>query len=100
MQARLKQIAIQLEEIDAATATLVGSDPSLARRRDVLASISGIGTLTVMASLIKTPELGSLDNKQASSLAGLVSMTRQSGIWSGRARIRGRRRNLGGTLYI
>ena len=100
LRARLKQIGIQLKEIDAAIATLVDTDPGLSRRRDVLASIPGIGTITAMAILIEMPELGTLDNKQAASLAGLAPMTRQSGTWSGRARIRGGRRSLRTALYM
>ena len=100
LRARLKQIGIQLKEIDAVIATLVDTDPGLSRRRDVLASIPGIGTVTAMAILIEMPELGTLDNKQAASLAGLAPMTRQSGTWSGRARIRGGRRSLRTALYM
>lgn len=100
LRARLKQIGLQLKEIDAAIATLVDTDPGLSRRRDVLASIPGIGTVTAMAILIEMPELGTLDNKQAASLAGLAPMTRQSGAWSGRARIRGGRRSLRTALYM
>jgi transposase len=100
LRARLKQIGAQLKEIDAAIASLVDADPGLSRRRDVLASIPGIGTVTAMAILIEMPELGTLDNKQAASLAGLAPMTRQSGTWSGRARIRGGRRSLRTALYM
>ncbi len=53
-----------------------------------------------MAILIEMPELGTLDNKQAASLAGLAPVTRQSGNWSGRARIRGGRRSLRTALYM
>ena len=100
LRARLKQIGLQLKEIDAAIATLVDTDPGLSRRRDILASIPGIGTVTAMAILIEMPELGTLDNKQAASLAGLAPMTRQSGTWSGRARIRRGRRSLRTALYM
>jgi len=100
LRARLKQIGIQLKEIDGVIATLVDADPGLARRRDILASIPGIGTITAMAILIEMPELGALDNKQAASLAGLAPMTRQSGTWTGRARIRGGRSSLRTALYM
>ena len=100
LRARMKQIETQLKEIDAAIAAQIDADPGLSRRRDVLTSIPGIGTVTAMAILIEMPELGTLDNKQAASLAGLAPMTRQSGNWSGRARIRGGRRNLRNALYM
>ncbi|MDO9525761.1 MAG: transposase [Gemmobacter sp.] len=92
LRTRLKQIGLQLKEIDA--------DPGLFGRRDVLASIPGIGTVAAMAILIEMPELGTLDNKQAASLAGLAPIARQSGTWSGRARIRGGRRSLRTALYM
>lgn len=100
LRARLKQIGTQVKEICAAIAAQIDADPGLSRRRDVLASIPGIGPVTAMAILIEMPELGTLDNKQAASLAGLAPMTRQSGSWSGRARIRGGRRGLRNALYM
>ena len=100
LRARLKQIGIQLKEMDGAIADLGDADPGLSRRREILASIPGIGTVTAMAILIEMPELGALDNKQAASLAGLAPMTRQSGTWTGRARIRGGRRSLRTALYM
>ena len=45
------------------------------------------------------PELGSLDNKQAASLAGLAPVARQSGQWKGRSFIRGRA-NVRQALYM
>jgi len=100
LRARLKQIGTQLKEIDAAIATLVASDPELSRRRSILASIPGVGPVTAMEILTEMPEIGALDNKQAASLAGLTPMTRQSGSWSGRARIRGGRRGLRNALHM
>ena len=100
LRARLKQIGTQLKETDAAIVAQDDADTGLSRRRDVLASIPGIGTVTAMAILIEMPELGKLDNKQAASLAGLSPMTRQSGTWFGRARITGGRRSLRNALYM
>ena len=100
LRARMKQIETQLKEIDATIAAQIDADPGLSRRREVLASSPGIGTVTAMAIPIEMPELGTLDNKQAASLAGLAPMTRQSGNCSGRARIRGGRRSLRTALYM
>jgi transposase len=46
------------------------------------------------------PELGSLDGKQAASLAGLAPVARQSGRWTGHAFIRGGRASLRQALYM
>ena len=45
-------------------------------------------------------ELGTIDQRQVASLAGLAPVTRQSGSWSGRAAIRGGRHHLRRALYM
>src|SRR5207244_3548211 len=52
------------------------------------------------ALLIDMPELGSLGQAQAASLAGLAPIARQSGQWIGRAFIRGGRVNVRQALYM
>lgn len=46
------------------------------------------------------PELGSIENKQAASLAGLAPVARQSGQWKGKSFIRGGRANVRQALYM
>ena len=79
---------------------IVGADEALARRREILASIPGIGAVTAMVILVEMPELGHLEGKQAASLAGLAPMTRESGSWKGRACIQGGRASLRCRLYM
>ncbi|SDA82884.1 transposase, partial [Sinorhizobium sp. NFACC03] len=52
------------------------------------------------ALLIDMPELGTLDQAQVASLAGLAPVARQSGQWIGRAFIRGGRANVRRALYM
>jgi transposase len=46
------------------------------------------------------PELGSIENKQAASLAGLAPVARQSGQWKGKSFIRDGRANVRQALYM
>ena len=98
--ARLKQIASQIAAIEAAMRARLGAEPELAHRLAILVSIPGVSEITAFALLIDMPELGSLEAKQAASLAGLAPMTRQSGRWTGRASIRGGRASLRRALYM
>jgi transposase len=50
--------------------------------------------------LIEMPELGSLDQRQAASLAGLAPVARDSGQWKGKRSIRGGRASLRQALYM
>ena len=97
---RLKQIDSQLKAIDNALEGLRDSDTALKARFDILLSIPGIGATTAFAMLIEMPEIGTLENSQAASLAGLAPVARDSGKWSGKRSIRGGRANLRQAIYM
>jgi len=84
---RVRQIEAQVASLDEAIAALMTTDAALSRRRDVLASIPGLGTVTAHAFLAEMPGLGTMEEGQAASLAGLAPITRQSGTWQGRSLI-------------
>lgn len=97
---RLDQIARHIDALDAEIAAVIAADEKLARRHDIITSIAGLGTLTANQIIATMPELGSLDNKQAASLAGLAPVARQSGQWKGKSFIRGGRANVRQALYM
>jgi transposase len=97
---RLKQIDSQLKTIDAALAALRDGDAAVKARFDILMSIPGIGATTAFAMLIEMPEIGTMENPQAASLAGLAPLARDSGKWSGKRSIRGGRANLRQAIYM
>ena len=97
---RLKQINAQIAAIEAEIKASIASDENLAGRLAILESIPGISAITAFALLIEMPELGTMEGKQAASLAGLAPVTRQSGRWTGRAFIRGGRASLRQALYM
>ena len=80
--------------------SIIAADPQLARRHEILTSIGGLGTLTANQLIATMPELGTLENKQAASLAGLAPVARQSGQWKGKSFIRGGRANVRQALYM
>jgi hypothetical protein len=83
--ARIKQIEMQLTQIDAAIASKVAEDEAMSRKLAILISIPGIGEATALSMLVEMPELGRLEGKQAASLASLAPISRQSGTWQGAA---------------
>ena len=89
LNGRLKQIQTQVQQIDAVIAGTIAQDEVLSDKLDILVSIPGIAEATVWAMIIEMPELGTLDGKQAASLAGLAPISRQSGKWQGKERIQG-----------
>jgi transposase len=97
---RLKQIERQIAAIDAALRSIRDADPVLKARFEILHSIPGIGEATALALLVEIPELGTIENKAAASLAGLAPMARDSGQARGKRFIRGGRAQLRQALYM
>ncbi len=99
-QARLALVGQQLCDIDAQINARIDADPTQRRAHQIIRSIPGIGAVSAAAILIEMPEIGTLNRKQAASLAGLAPMTRQSGHWTGSAFIQGGRHHLRHALYM
>lgn len=97
---QLRQIERHMAAIEDEIMALVTSAPELAHRFEILVSIPGISTVTALALIIDMPELGSLENGQAASLAGLAPVARQSGQRTSHAFIRGGRANVRQALYM
>ncbi len=99
-KARLDQIERHIEAIDKQAQALISADAALARKREIITSIKGLGPITAAQLIATMPELGALENKQAASLAGLAPITRQSGQWTGKAHIHAGRANVRQSLYM
>ncbi len=99
-QQHLKQIETQIQAIDRQRTTILAAHKRLKARFDILVSIPGLGAASGLALLIDMPELGTMDAKQAASLAGLAPVTRQSGTWQGKSFIQGGRANLRQAIYM
>lgn len=99
-KARLTLVERQITELDAEIARQIAEDQPTARKREILCSIPGLGPVTAALILTFLPEIGTLDRKQAGSLAGLVPHSRESGQWKGKSFISGGRKPLRNALYM
>ncbi|MDZ7709824.1 MAG: IS110 family transposase [Roseovarius sp.] len=97
---RLALVERQIKELDAEIAKRIAEDASMARKREILRSIPGLGQVAAAAILTFLPELGTMGRKQVGSLAGLAPHTRESGQWKGKSFISGGRKPLRDALYM
>jgi len=97
--AEVKRLKAWRDRMLAKLAAAVKAHDDLARRRDLVVSIDGIGKRTALALIIRMPELGSLTREQAGSLAGLAPFVRESGERKDEAHIAGGRERLRKSLY-
>jgi len=99
-KARLTLVERQIAELDKEIAKLIAEGDAMARKREILCSIPGLGPIASALILTFLPEIGTLDRKQAGSLAGLVPYSRESGQWKGKSFISGGRKPLRDALYM
>ncbi|MCR9074361.1 MAG: IS110 family transposase [Alphaproteobacteria bacterium] len=99
-KARLALVEKQLCELDREIDTLIEADNTSARRREIVLSIPGLGSVASAAILTYLPEIGTLDRRQVGSLAGVVPYNRDSGQWKGKSFISGGRKPLRDALYM
>lgn len=95
----LTALGEQIAAIDAAIAQIVQSG-QLAAKAQTLQAIPGIGAVTAYSLIALMPEIGTLDRKQAASLAGLAPHPKQSGQSNAYRRIRGGRPALRQALFM
>lgn len=67
---------------------------------ELLESVPGIAQLTALKLLASLPELGTLNRREISALAGVAPFNRDSGHWSGKRSIYGGRALARGALYM
>ncbi|WP_294620666.1 transposase [uncultured Roseovarius sp.] len=99
-KARLALVEKQLSELDREIDALIKADKTSARRREIVQSIPGLGSVASAAILTYLPEIGTLDRRQVGSLAGVVPYNRDSGQWKGKSFISGGRKPLRDALYM
>jgi len=99
-KARLALVEKQLRELDREIDTLIKADKTSERRREIVQSIPGLGSVASAAILTYLPEIGTLDRRQVGSLAGVVPYNRDSGQWKGKSFISGGRKPLRDALYM
>ena len=98
--ALLSQLTKKIAEIDEEISKLLNACEVNANSLKILRSIPGVGAVCAATILIEMPEIGRIARKQAASLAGLAPMTRESGVWKGKAFIQGGRKVVRNALYM
>lgn len=95
INAVIKCLKKQLIAIDKEQEKIIKESEELTEKKEILESVTGIGTVTANIILSELPELGEIGRRQITSLAGLAPHCRDSGtfkgkrtIWGGRARVR------------
>lgn len=96
----LEVINRQIEELADRVAQLIAADPLWQQLNQVFRTIKGVADRTVARLLAEMPEIGSLENKTISKLAGLAPLARDSGKQQGKRITRGGRAGVREILFV
>lgn len=97
---RQKNLASYIARLETEIDRRIEADPILERRRQILRSIPGVGPVAAVALIIGLSEIGDCSAKQASMLAGLAPIARDSGEMTGQRHIRGGRAKVRTAIYM
>jgi transposase len=90
----------QREDLDREIAKLIESDDDWKNRRELLASVPGVGQTTASQLVADLPELGKLNRQQIAALVGVAPFNRDSGLMRGQRSIFGGRAEVRTGLYM
>jgi transposase len=96
----LRMLGGQVDELDAAIATLVESDDDWTATVDRLETAPGVGRITAATLVAEVPELGTLNRQQVAALVGVAPLNRDSGQFRGHRFIAGGRAAVRSVLYM
>jgi transposase len=96
----LRVLDQQREDLDRLIAQLIESDDDWKSRRDLMASVPGVGQVTASKLVAELPELGRLNRRQIAALVGVAPINRDSGTFRGRRTIFGGRASVRCALYM
>jgi len=92
---RIERIGKDIGALEREILRCIHADPGLARRYDILISVTGFGPVVAMTLIACLAELGTCSRKQISMLAGLAPVADESGerqgvrvVWGGRPNVR------------
>lgn len=90
----------KIQKLDIKIKEGINKNPALKSRYKILTSIPSVGFITAATLIVEMPELGKLENKQATALLGVAPYTKQSGKYKGKEKIFGGRKRARGALYM
>jgi transposase len=96
----VRHLQREIDALDQQVQTLIDSDDDLSAKRDLLASVPGVGKTTAATLIAQLPELGRIDKRRISALVGVAPFCFDSGRFKGKRRIFAGRGAVRSVLYM
>jgi len=96
----IKVLERQIEQFEGYIKELIATEVELQNKYGLVQTMEGIGPVVAMTLLADLPELGKASKKEIAALVGVAPMNKESGQYSGQARIQQGRFNVRKVLYM
>jgi transposase len=96
----LRQLDVQIEDLDRCIARLIENDDDWRGKVRLLQSVPGVGPVLATTLVAELPELGKINRQEIASLVGLAPFARESGHWKGKRSCFGGRASVRSVLYM
>lgn len=96
----IRYLDAEIERMEKRLASHVEQQAEWTEKQAILKSTPGVGDTLVYTLLADLPELGMLNSREISALAGVAPINRDSGRLRGKRRIKGGRANVRTVLYM
>lgn len=100
IEGHIRMLERLLAEVNKEMDDLIKNSPIWSRKDKILQSIPGVGKVMARTLLADMPEIGAMNRKQISALAGVAPLNRDSGLYKGRRSIWGGRAKVRTVLYM
>lgn len=100
LKAHITWLVKRLKDVDGELKDRIQNSPVWCEKDDLLQSTPGIGPVASFALLAQMPELGTLNRRQISALAGLAPLNNDSGKFKGQRHVWGGRAVVRAVLYM
>lgn len=100
IKSHIKWLSVQIKDLNRDIENFIRNSPVWREKEDILKSVPGVGPVLAASLLAFLPELGKLNRRQITSLAGLAPFNRDSGFYRGRRKIWGGRSKIRSVLYM
>jgi transposase len=100
IERHLELLQSELAELDRDIDGAIRQSPAWQEDADLLASVPGVGKVTLRTLIAELPELGRIDRRKIAALVGVAPINRDSGTMRGRRTIAGGRATVRSALYM
>ncbi len=96
----IKVLDKEIDRIENLLTEHINEETEWSEKRELLIGTPGVGNTLIFTLLADLPEIGTLNNKEISSLVGVAPMNRDSGAMRGKRKVQGGRATVRTILYM